>query len=110
VTAPRCRRFARVVAVLLLGWMTADLVGHGMGVHDPEGIGTPAVAPVLTAVGPGLARAADAPHDCFCCFHVAEVRAPFRLPLASAIAWRIFSDSDERPHSDPLTLYHPPLA
>lgn len=110
MTSPRYRRLVHVVAVVLLAWMTADLVGHGLGAHDPGRVGTPAQQSLLAGNGPEAARTSDAPHDCYCCFHLADVRTPFLLQLTREAAWRIVGDTDEHPRSSPQTLYHPPLA
>lgn len=110
MASPRFRRFARMLAAVLLVWMTADLVGHGLGVHDPHGLAPGHPVPVLTAGGPVPAAPAGVPHDCFCCFQVAEVGAPFGLPFVASPGWTLSSDGPGQPHSDSHPLYHPPLA
>jgi hypothetical protein len=118
VRSARFRVVARVFAMLLLAWTTADLCGHGLCVHDRE----PIVPGLPTSPGPhplavrweGGAPAdvdpCNGPDDCFCCCHCVDVRLPFHLPLVYAFVSSVFVERCSFADLSPAPLYHPPLA
>jgi hypothetical protein len=114
----RFRFVARILAMLLLAWTSADLCGHGVCSHDREPI-----APwVSTAPGagstsvraPGAPRpdttTDDGPDDCFCCCHCIDVRMPFELPVSTSFVALLGAGPVSLPFSAPAQLDHPPLA
>jgi hypothetical protein len=113
----RFRLVARVFAVLLLAWTSADLCGPGFCLHDREPIapwssrapGTPAA---VNAAGPAQADAAtvDGPDDCFCCCHCIDVRVRFQLPVGCSFASMVSPGHSSAPVSISSLLDHPPSA
>jgi hypothetical protein len=118
VRSARFRSVARVFAILLLAWTTADLCGHGLCVHDREpivpwtssapggrtsAVRAPAGAPIDTATSNG-------PDDCFCCCHCVDVNVPFQMPVICTFVSSVFTTHSSLPHLSPSPLYHPPLA
>jgi len=113
----RFRLVARLFAILLLTWTTADLCGHGVCSHDREPI-VPWSSPApgtRTAMGrPGEAlpdaAAFDGPDDCFCCCHCIEVQVRFELPVGYSFVSMVLVEHPALPFSIPSRLDHPPHA
>lgn len=112
----RFRLVARLFAILLLAWTTADLCGHGVCTHDREPVvpwATPGDSPTAMnrpADAPQDVAALDGPDDCFCCCHCIEVQVRFRLPVAYSFLSMVFVARPSEPVSSPSLLDHPPLA
>jgi hypothetical protein len=109
------RLVARVFAVLLLAWTTADLC-CGLCVHDGEPIA--AAVPAghqgeRTVIGPPASAAADlpyAPDDCFCCSHFVQPQVPYQVVPIYALISAVETTAAPSPQFPASQLYHPPLA
>jgi hypothetical protein len=113
----RFRFVARILAILLLAWTSADLCGHGVCSHDREPI-TPwassGPASPMSMRGPGTARpdatTDDGPDDCFCCCHCIDVQMRFELSVSASFVSLPGAGPISLPFSAPAQLDHPPLA
>jgi hypothetical protein len=111
----RFRHAARVFAVLLLVWTTADLCG-GVCVHDhePIGAGMPHGAAGLETLSGAAGFSGTAPlaasDDCFCCSHYVHPQARYQFVPAYTFIAAVEVQSVSRPDSPASRLYHPPLA
>lgn len=107
----RFHAVARVFAVLLLCWTTADLC-CGVCVHDRE----PLAAGGGGAVAVGQPSATDAGHfplasdDCFCCSHFVHPQVRYQVTPAHTLVSAIEAETVLRPQFPASQLYHPPLA
>ena len=112
----RFRFVARLLALVLLAWTTADLCGHGVCSHDREPIvpwAMPGNGPL--AVGeatdaPSGPAALDGPDDCFCCCHCIEVPVRYQFSVTYSFVSMVFPGSPADPISLPSPLDHPPIA
>lgn len=107
--SPSFRRAARLFAAVLLLWTAADLLGHGLCVHDHEPIGVFA-EPGYRSPSSDESTGHVLFDDCFCCSHVVDVKHPFHLGLLFDIAWTFAEDTLASPRPAAASLYHPPLA
>lgn len=108
---------ARLLAVVLLAWTTADLCGHGVCAHDREPVvpwssGAPGTPVSVGGAGrvADTATTADGPDDCFCCCRCIDVRVPFALPVACSFVSMVFIGHVSVPASISAPLDHPPAA
>lgn len=109
------RVVARVFAVLLLCWTTADLCG-GLCVHDHEPIaasvaaGTHGARSVSLPSAPLADSLPTAPDDCFCCSHFVQPQVRYQAVPAYTFVASVEVPAVSRPQFPPSQLYHPPLA
>jgi hypothetical protein len=109
VRSPAFRCIARVFAVILLVWTTADLFHYGLCVHGHDWIGAFAAAGVRSASAESETHHADC-DDCFCCSHGMITQVPFSIPIHHGLVCRVPDVSAGRPHAVTHAFYHPPLA
>jgi hypothetical protein len=95
--------------MVLLLWTAADVCDYGLCPHHREPLGGFAWTG-FRAAGSDEEPAVDGPDDCFCCSHVVDVRAPYRITLPYEVAWVVSDESAGQPHLTSVPLYHPPLA
>jgi hypothetical protein len=101
------RRVARLFAIVLLLWTAADVCDYGLCVHHRDPIGSFADTAFRAPASDPDDRAGS--DDCFCCSHVVDVRLPFRMCVAHAVARVVADDVPAQPHLRSVPLYHPPI-
>jgi hypothetical protein len=105
---------ARLFAVLLLAWTTADLCG-GLCMHDHEPIAAawaagPSGARSIASARGEAAPLPSPPDDCFCCSRFVQPQSRCQFVPTYTFLASVGSPPESQPRFSATPFYHPPLA